>query len=105
MSTKIGSSRRKTKHLLTIPKKMKGKLAVSGFMKKFDIGKMVKLSIKPSIVKGMYFRRFHGRVGKVIGIQGKAYKVHIKDGNKDKTLIIGPIHLENVNLKPNVKDK
>lgn len=94
MVKRVGSSRYKTRHLFHVSKKMKGKVAVSGFIKKLEIGDDVLLSAQPSILDGIYFRRFHGRIGRVVGMQGTCYKVRIRDGGKEKTLIVGPVHLK-----------
>ena len=93
MVKRVGSSRRKSRNLFSVPKKMKGKLPVSSFVKKIAVGEHAQLSLQPSVNEGAYFRRFHGRVGMVVGMQGSCYKVRIKDGGKEKTLIIGPVHL------------
>ena len=95
MVKRVGSSRRKSRNLFSVSKKMKGKLPVSSFVKKLAVGEHVQLNLQPSITEGAYFRRFHGRTGKVVGIQGNCYKVKIKDGGKEKTLIIGQVHLKN----------
>ncbi|MCD6434614.1 MAG: 50S ribosomal protein L21e, partial [Candidatus Diapherotrites archaeon] len=58
------------------------------------LGKRVAIKIEPSIHKGMPFRRFHGLTGVVVGKQGEAYKVKIKDGKKEKELIVGAAHLK-----------
>lgn len=94
MVKRVGSSRYKTRHLFHVSKKMKGKVAVSGFIKRLDVGDDVLLSAQPSIMDGIYFRRFHGRIGKVVGMQGTCYMVKIRDGGKEKTLIVGPVHLK-----------
>lgn len=94
MVKRVGSSRYKTRHLFHVSKKMKGKLTISGFVRKMEIGDNVLLSAQPSIMEGIYFRRFHGRIGKVVGTQGACYKVQIRDGGKEKTLIVGPVHLK-----------
>ncbi len=94
MVKRIGSSRKKTRNLYSVPKKSKGKIAVSGYMKKFAVGDHVLLSGKPAVTDGIYFRRFHGRIGTVAGMQGACYFVHIKDGGKDKNLLVGPIHMK-----------
>ncbi len=94
MVKRVGSSRRRTRHLYHVSKKMKGKLAVSGFVQKLDVGDNVLLSAQPSIMDGIYFRRFHGRIGKIVGMQGTCYMVKIRDGGKEKTLIVGPVHLK-----------
>ncbi len=44
--------------------------------------------------KGMYLPRFHGRIGVVKGQRGKCYEVAIKDGSKEKILIVHPVHLK-----------
>lgn len=99
MVKRIGSSRYKTRQLYSVPKKMKGKIPVTGFVKKFAMGENVLLNARPSIREGIYFRRFHGRIGKITGMQGTAYKVRIKDGGKEKTLIVGPIHMRGISGK------
>ena len=93
MVKRVGSSRRKSRNLFSVSKKMKGKLPVSSFVKKITVGEHVQLNLQPSVNEGVYFRRFHGRTGMVVGMQGSCYKVRIKDGGREKTLIIGPVHL------------
>ncbi len=43
--------------------------------------------------KGMYFPRFMGKSGIISGKAGTCYQVAIKDQNKEKTLVIHPVHL------------
>ncbi|QGN06269.1 50S ribosomal protein L21e [Halorhabdus sp. CBA1104] len=59
----------------------------------FDIGQKVHLAIDPSVADGRFNPRFSGHTGEVTGEQGKAYKVQINDGGKDKTIIVKPAHL------------
>ena len=96
MVKRVGSSRRKTRHLYKVAKKAKGKIPVSEFVKKLNTGELVQLIAHPSILKGIYFRRFHGRAGTIVGMQGNCYKVQITDGGKEKTLIVSPLHLRKV---------
>jgi large subunit ribosomal protein L21e len=96
MVKRVGSSRRKTRKLYAVPKKMKGKLAVSGFVKKLEIGDNVVLKGQPSVIKGMYFRRFHGRMGRITGKQGTCYFVQIQDGGQEKQLLVSAVHLRKV---------
>lgn len=96
MVKRIGTSRRKSRQLFSVQKKLKGKIPVSGFVKKLDVGEQVQLSLQPSVLEGAYFRRFHGRMGTVVGMQGGCYKVQVRDGGKEKTLIVGPVHLKKV---------
>jgi len=59
-------------------------------------GEYVYIKINPSVMKGMPHRRYHGKVGVVIGKRGKAYIVQVKLGGKTKTLFIRPEHLRPV---------
>ena len=59
----------------------------------FDEGQMVHLKIDPSITKGRFHPRFDGQTGEVQGRQGRAFKVQITDGGKEKTIIATAAHL------------
>lgn len=96
MVRRIGGFRRKTRSKLSKNYKTKGKLSIRRFLQKFSKGDSVLLKAEPTYHNGMYFPRFHGKEGLVMGSQGDCYKVLIKDGNKDKMLIIHPIHLRRV---------
>lgn len=94
MVKKIGSSgRRKTRHLFSKDKLMRGKTSISRSIAKFDVGEKVVLSIEPSVQKGLFHMRFFGKIGKVVGSRGRAYIVEIKDGGVVKQIITLPIHL------------
>jgi large subunit ribosomal protein L21e len=60
----------------------------------FDDGQTVHLKIDPSVPKGRYHPRFDGQTGTVVGEQGTAYQVQITDGDKEKTVIAKPAHLQ-----------
>ncbi|WP_435194204.1 50S ribosomal protein L21e [Natronomonas sp. EA1] len=62
-------------------------------VEQFDEGDKVHLKIDPSVPKGRFHPRFNGQTGTVLGPQGRAYKVRINDGGKDKTIITVPAHL------------
>lgn len=62
-------------------------------VQEFEDGQMVHLKIDPSSPKGRFHPRFDGRTGEVTGKQGQAFKVHINDQGKDKTLLVRPEHL------------
>jgi large subunit ribosomal protein L21e len=72
----------------------RGLSPITRSLQKFQEGDKANIVIDPSIHKGQPHPRFHGLTGTVIGIQGKAYLVNIKDGNKLKTLIIRAEHLK-----------
>lgn len=62
-------------------------------VEEFDEGETVHLRIDPSIQRGRFHHRFNGQTGTVEGKQGTAYRVHITDGGKEKTVIAAPAHL------------
>ena len=64
----------------------------------FDESDMVHIIIDPSIHKGQPHPRFHGLTGKVKGTQGKSYVVNVRDGNKEKELIVRPEHLRKIKV-------
>jgi len=94
MTQRKGSLRRKTRSKLKKNIRRKGKISLSRYFQNFDNGDKVRLIMEPSIHKGIYFPRFHNKAGIIKGKQGKCYEILIKDGNKEKTLIVHPIHLK-----------
>lgn len=62
-------------------------------VEQFEEGEKVHLKIDPSIPDGRFHPRFNGQTGTVVGEQGRAFKVRINDGGKDKTLIATAAHL------------
>ncbi|MBN2112381.1 50S ribosomal protein L21e [Candidatus Woesearchaeota archaeon] len=96
MAKRTGSTTRKARNKLTKPARARGKLSLTKYFAKFREGEKIILKAEPSVKYGMYHIRFHGKVGIIQGMQGKCYKVGIKDGSKQKTLIIHPVHLKRV---------
>mgnify|MGYP001587355627 CR=1 FL=1 len=96
MTKRIGGFRRKTRHKLKKSPRTKGKISIKHYLQEFKVGDYVNLSAEPAIQKGMYLPRYHGKTATVIGRQGDCYKVRIRDGNLDKTLIAHPVHLRGV---------
>jgi len=96
MATRIGGFRRKTRHKLAKSQRDKGKLSLTKFFQKFEVGERVTLKADPAYQKGMYFPRFHGKVGVLKGKKGRCYEVQIKDINKEKIVVVHPIHLQRV---------
>ena len=93
MVTRIGGFRRKTRSKLKKNKRNKGKVSLRRFLQSFNEGEQVQLVAEPAYQKGMYFPRFHGKIGTVVSQKGRCYTVKIKDGNAEKTLIVHPVHL------------
>ena len=93
---RIGGNRRKSRYKMKKSISEKGKLHISKFLQKFEEGDKVVLKAYPSYQKGIFFLRFFGKIGEIIGNQGNCYKVRIKDGNKLKVCIVHPVHLVRV---------
>jgi len=94
MARRTGGFRRKTRSKLK--RTEKGKILIRKFIQKFEEGQKVLLSADSSIQKGMYFPRFHSKIGVVKGKKGRCYEIKIKDGNKEKMVIVHPSHLRKV---------
>ncbi|NOZ81777.1 MAG: 50S ribosomal protein L21e [Candidatus Micrarchaeota archaeon] len=76
-------------------KSPRDKFTVTRYLQKFEIGERVSIVIDPSS-QSKPFRRFYGRIGRVIGKRGRAYIVEIKDGDAIKQVITTPEHLKRV---------
>ena len=94
MVQRTGAGRRKTRHLFKKNVKDKGKISIRNYLQTFKEGDKVLLKAEPAIQNGMYFRRYHGKTGVIIGKQGTNYKINIKDNNKTKQVLVHPIHLK-----------
>lgn len=96
MTKRIGSSKRKTRQIMRKHNSRKGKISFTSYFQKLNIGDTVVLKAEPAVQKGMYFLRFHGKTGVVTGVKGKCYEVRIRDMDKEKTLIVHPVHLKKI---------
>jgi large subunit ribosomal protein L21e len=96
MVQRIGGFRRKTRHKLKKDIRSKGKTSLSRFLQDLNIGDRVCLKADSSYQKGMYFPRFHGKIGVVKAKKGRYYEVLVKDQNKEKTLLLHPLHFKMV---------
>ncbi len=93
MVKRIGTFGSKTRHKLQKSRREKGKIPLSRYFQQFAVGDRVTLKVEPAVQRGMYFPRFHGKVGTVHQKRGACYEVKIKDFNKQKTVIVHPVHL------------
>ncbi|MBT5022749.1 50S ribosomal protein L21e [Candidatus Woesearchaeota archaeon] len=96
MVSRVGGARRKTRNKFKKPIRRKGKISISKFFQKMEEGDKVQLLAETAYQKGMYFRRFHGKTGVVKCTRGKCYEIMIKDINKEKTLVVHPVHLKKI---------
>ena len=93
MVMRIGGSRRKSRYKLSKEKRKRGKISISMYFQKFEVGDKVALHAEPAVQKGMYHPHFMGRTGTIKGKRGRCYKVTINDLGKEKTLIVHPVHM------------
>ena len=94
MVKRIGRFRRKTRSKLKKNYNDKGKVSIRRYLQSFKEEDKVLLKAEPAVQTGMYFPRFHGRIGVVKGKQGNCYKVYFKEDKKEKLLIVHPVHLK-----------
>jgi len=73
----------------------RGKLQLSRYFQELDRGDIVAIS-REFAVSTSVPKRFQGITGTVESSRGKAYIVKIKDGNKEKKILIEPIHLKKI---------
>jgi ribosomal protein L21E len=93
MVQRIGGFRRKTRQKLSKRRNERGKFSLTRFFQNFKEGDQVVLKAEPAYQKGMYYPRFHGKVGIIGDMKGRCYEVKIKDGNVQKNLVVHPVHL------------
>jgi len=75
--------------------RIRGKLQLSRYFQELDKGDFVAISREQSVPVN-FGKRFQGITGIVEGKRGKTYIVKIKDGNKEKRILIEPIHLKKI---------
>lgn len=96
MSSRIGGSRRKSRHKFKKGIRQRGKVSITKYLQKFKLGDKVYLDREPAVQKGTYSARFMGKTGVIKKQSGNCYGVVIKDGGKEKLLIVHPVHLKKV---------
>jgi len=84
--------RRRTRNLKK-KQREKGKVKIRDYLKEFEEGQHVSISIDPSY-QAIPHPRFQGKTGKVVKKQGKSYLVQIREGGKTKKVIVQPQHLK-----------
>ena len=94
MVKKSKGLRRKTRKILK--KNARYRTPITKFLQEFSINERVLIKLEPSSQKGMPHKRFHGKIGRIIGRRGKSYIVEILDGNKRKSIISRPEHLRRI---------
>ncbi|MFH1505443.1 MAG: 50S ribosomal protein L21e [archaeon] len=93
MTKRIGGARKKTRQKMKKSLHERRKIKLRNFLQEFKVGDKVVLKAEPAYQKGIYFRAFHGKTGTIAKQRGFCYEVTIKDGKKEKTTIVHPVHL------------
>lgn len=86
-------SRRRTRRVLSKSPRRRGLSPITYEFQDFEVGEKVNIVLDPSIHRGMPHNRFHGKTGTVVGNQGRAFVIKVRDGNKLKTVVSRPEHL------------
>jgi len=89
-----GGQKRKTRKKLRKPLNRKGKISLTDYLRKYKEGDKVVLLPEPSVNKGMPFRRFFGKSATIKSKIGQCYEVVVRDNNKEKTIVVHPVHLK-----------
>ncbi|MCS7097279.1 MAG: 50S ribosomal protein L21e [Candidatus Methanomethylicia archaeon] len=88
--------RSRTRKLLRKDVREKGIIPISRVIYPYKEGDKVAITINPSVHKGMPHRRYHGKIGIIIGRRGKAYMIKVNLGDKEKLIITRPEHIKPV---------
>lgn len=70
------------------------RITVNQRFKEFNVNDKVLIRLKPKNKITIPHAKFNRKHGVIVGKKGQAYIVKIKDGNKDKTVDVLPVHLE-----------
>jgi len=75
----------------------KGLVAITNRLRVFKPGEFARVRANPNTRKGSPSNlRFNGRTCRVEARQGRAYKVIVLDGKKEKTLVLSNEHMERI---------
>ena len=93
MTKRSKGIRSKSRQILRKRPRDHGFTTITKTLQQFETGESVNIVIDSSIPKGMPHIRYHGYTGKILGKQGNCFKISIRDGKKEKILVIRPEHL------------
>ncbi len=80
------------------PAREKGKVKFSRYFQELKQGDKVAI-IREVSVKAEFPTRFQGRTGTIESKRGSIYVIKMNDHNREKTLLIHPIHLKKIEAK------
>jgi large subunit ribosomal protein L21e len=93
MVTRTHGLRQGTRSILRKNKRDKGRIFINRLMHQYKAGDKVAIVLDGAQQGGMPHLRFQGRTGEIMGSQGRAFIVSVKDGNMQKTVVARPEHL------------
>ncbi len=93
MGRRAKGFRHKSRTLLTRKPRERGKTTLTKILRGYEAGQKVVVKIDPSVHKGMPHRRFQGKVGVIMTKRGRAYVIHVSQGDATKEIIVRPEHL------------
>ncbi len=88
--------RQGTRSILKKSKRQRRRVEIRRIMHRYQDGDRVAIVLDGAQQQGMPHRRFQGKVGIISKRQGRAYIVDVADGDKMKTVIARPEHLQSV---------
>ena len=94
MVQRRGGNRRGTRYIMRKDRGTQGKVSLRNYLQELSTGDRVALVAESAVNKGIYFKRFHGKIAVVTRKQGFCYEVAFKDGGKLKQRIVHPVHLK-----------
>ena len=94
MVKKSHGLRTKSRRIMKKKIREKGMPMANKVLQEFEKGEKVIIKIDSAIPKGMPYKRFQGKEGKVERKQGKCFVLKIRDGNKEKTVLANPVHIK-----------
>ncbi len=86
--------RARTRRILKKKPRKKGKISLSKLLHEYKPGNQAVVKIEPSVQKGMPHRRYHGKVGRIVGKRGRSFVISVTQGKAVKEIIVRPEHLE-----------
>ena len=92
MAKRIGGTR-KVRGKFKRAANLKGKLSQRNYLADYNVGDNVLLKIDSITKEGIFHPRFIGKRGVVAGKRGNSYEIKFYDYNKEKMIIVHPIHL------------
>ncbi|MDO9538321.1 MAG: 50S ribosomal protein L21e [Thermoplasmata archaeon] len=86
--------RKRTRSILRKSPRHRGMPPITHSFITYEVGEKAAIVIDPSIHGGQPHVSFQGQTGTIMGMQGRAYLLHLNIGKHGKDVIIGPEHLK-----------